>query len=113
MLNGSFSNLALTVTASADLTAERFASLSGAAATAAAGFVGVVRNDIKSGDGVTLDVAGIVTVVAGAEVAAGALVEVGTGGKAITRASGVAVGRAFTAAAGDGAKFSVILTPGV
>lgn len=51
----------------------------------------------------------VAMVTAGAAIAAGAQVEVGTAGKAITLAAGVPAGRALTAAAGDGSIIEVDL----
>ena len=109
MLNGTNSVLALTVVATAALTGERFVTLLGAVPAAGVGNVGVSRHDAASGADVAVDVMGVVKVTAGAEVAAGALVETTNVGKAITKDTGIALGRALTAAASDGDKFTVLL----
>lgn len=108
-LNGFYSTHALTVTAAAALTGERFVTLQGAVPAAGVGNVGVARFSCASGDPVTVDVDGRVTVAAGAAIAAGALVETNNAGKAITRATGVALGRALTAAAADNDPVVVLL----
>jgi hypothetical protein len=68
-------------------------------ATAAGAVVGVASRDaIATAKVVVLRNKGaIVPVTAGGNIAVGAKVEVGTGGKAVTIASGIAVGRAWTA----------------
>jgi hypothetical protein len=68
-------------------------------ATAAGRVVGVASRDAAAAAKVTVirNVGSIVPVTAGGNIAVGAQVEVGTGGKAVTIASGVAVGRAWTA----------------
>lgn len=70
-----------------------------APATAAGMVVGVAAYDAASGARVAV-IRGtntILPVTAGGTIAYGAQVEVGTGGKAVTIASGVAVGRAWSA----------------
>ncbi len=56
-------------------------------------------------------VLGITRVVAGAAIAVGALVQSNAAGKGITAAAGTVVGRALTAAAGDGNQFSMLVIP--
>jgi hypothetical protein len=56
---------------------------------------GVASADIASGAKGLIHRGGILFVTAGAAITAGAQVEVGTGGKAVTLASGVAVGTAL------------------
>lgn len=73
-------------------------------ATAAGKVFGVASHDAGIGKKVTILRKMIVPVKAGANIATGAEVEVGTGGQAITLASGRAVGRCLTAASsGDDA----------
>ncbi|HNP57509.1 MAG TPA: DUF2190 family protein [Gordonia sp. (in: high G+C Gram-positive bacteria)] len=93
----------VTCTATAAITARRFVGVSGnrsargniavATATAAARAFGVARNDAATGE-----LVGIVRVTAGGTIAAGADVEVGADGKAVTKASGIPVGYAVTGA---------------
>jgi predicted RecA/RadA family phage recombinase len=92
----------VTCQASAGVTGKRFVNISGnrtaggkyqvAHATAAAAAFGVAVYDAVSGDPVGVIRAGIVPVTAGGTIAAGARVEVGTNGQAVTLASGIAVG---------------------
>jgi hypothetical protein len=72
-------------------------------ATAAGAIAGVSAYDAASGARVAIMRGKGLTVpiTAGAAIAALAEVEVGTAGKVITKASGVAIGRAIEAAAGD------------
>ncbi|MEX3655254.1 capsid cement protein [Mycolicibacterium fortuitum] len=66
-----------------------------ATATAAAKAFGVASADIASGATGLIHRGGILFVTAGGSITAGAQVEVGSGGKAVTLASGVAVGTAL------------------
>src|SRR5574343_129724 len=105
--------LTLSVKAAAALTALRFVSPTGGVAAAGGNAYGVTRSDAATGDYVPVDVLGTTQVTAGAAIAAGAAIEVGTGGKAITPASGKAVARAApgASAAADGDVLEVILIP--
>jgi hypothetical protein len=96
--------------ASATLTAKRAVKISGnrtggnvavAPADAAGRIFGIAKDDTASGDLVSVARAGVVKVTAGGSIAAFAEVEVGTAGKVITKASGVAIGYALTAATTD------------
>ena len=66
-----------------------------ATATAAAKAFGVASKDIASGATGSILRGGLVFVTAGGNITAGAQVEVGSGGKAVALASGVAVGQAL------------------
>ncbi|MFV8312735.1 capsid cement protein [Mycobacteroides chelonae] len=103
----------ITAQATATVTARRFLAISGdrvsggniavAPAPAGARSFGVAGNDAIVGGLVTV-VRGnsrVVKVAAAGAIAAGAEVEVGAAGKAITKASGVAVGYAITGAANN------------
>ncbi|GAB7039710.1 MULTISPECIES: DUF2190 family protein [Catenuloplanes] len=93
----------ITAQASATVTGKRFVNISGnrtaggkyqvAPATAAGAVFGVATYDAASGEPVGVIRSGIVPVTAGGTIAAGARVEVGTNGQAVTLASGVAVGQ--------------------
>ncbi|MFI6396663.1 capsid cement protein [Rhodococcus coprophilus] len=74
-------------------------SIAAATATAAGAVLGVAAHDAKAGELFTAHRAGVVRVVAGGVIGAGAQVEVGAGGKAVTLAAGKAVGHAVTGAA--------------
>ncbi|MHC9294181.1 DUF2190 family protein [Mycobacterium sp. LTG2003] len=101
----------ITAQATAAVTARTFLAISGnrvsggniavAPATAAGRVCGVAGNDAAIGELVTV-VRGnsrVVKVTAGANIAAGAEVEVGANARAVTKTSGVAVGYAITGAA--------------
>ncbi|MGU3583061.1 capsid cement protein [Rhodococcus sp. C26F] len=101
---------AITVEATGAVAQSTFVAVSGnrtagggniAASTAGAGVraLGVAAADAATGQVVAVHRAGVVRVVAGAAIAAGAEVEVGAAGKAVTLAAGKAVGLALTAAA--------------
>ena len=75
--------------------------ISVATATAAGKILGVAAFDAGLAARLSVIGEGVVPVTAGAAITAGAEVEVGTGGKAITLASGKAVGRALTTAANN------------
>lgn len=105
--------LTLSVAATALITAERFMGFGGATAAAGAGAYGVATTDGAIGDLVATDVQGTTIVTAGAPIAAGALIEVGANGKAITKNAGITVARAApgASAAADGDRIEVILIP--
>lgn len=98
-------NLRFSLPAGADIPRRRFvgvnASGEGVIATAAGSAIGVSMN--QAADGEVLEIAdGIVMVEAGAAITAGAGIEVGTDGKAVTNTSGIGIGIALTGAAGAG-----------
>ena len=101
--------LALAVTATAALTAERFVTGGGATATAAGRALGVTQTSAVSGQIVAVDVVGTAVVTAGGAIAKDAAIEVGTAGKAVTKSAGVTVARALQAAAADGDRIEVLL----
>lgn len=98
----------ITAATTAAVTGRRFVAISGsrsaggnisvAHAPAAARTFGVAKHDAAIGELVGVSRDGIVRVTAAANIAAGADVEVGANGQAITKTSGVAVGYAVTAA---------------
>lgn len=102
-------------TAAADLSALQYTAVDVTAAgavnsaTAAQEIVGILQNDPTSGQSAEVMVSGISKVVAGGAISAGAMCEVGAGGKLVTIAAGVAVAKALTAAAGDGDLITVLL----
>lgn len=103
--------LCLPLTATAVLTAERFVTGTGAVAAAGANTLGVTRSNAQIGEDVPVDVLGTAIVTAGAAIAQGASIEVGTAGKAITANAGKVVARALQAAAADGSRIEVLLIP--
>lgn len=98
-------NLRFSLPAGADVPRRRFvgvnATSEGVIATAAGSAIGVSMN--QAADGEVLEIAdGIVMVEAGAAITAGAGIEVGTNGKAVTNTSGIGIGIALTGAASAG-----------
>ncbi|MBX7453404.1 DUF2190 family protein [Mycolicibacterium sp. 3033] len=101
----------ITAEATAAVTARRFLAISGnrasggnlsvAHATAAGRVFGVAVTDAASGDLVTVARDGVLKVDAGGTIAAFAEVEVGTAGRVVTKASGIAVGYALTGASNN------------
>ncbi len=80
----------------------RFTTSAGATPAAGAWCPGVVDADTDPGQQMPVNVAGIVLVTAGAAIAQDAEVQTDAAGKAITKAAGLALGRALDAAAADG-----------
>jgi len=112
MSQQNISLLALSVAAAITAVGQRFVTGAGALATAGGNALGVARGDASVvGELVPVDVIGTALVVAGGAIAANAAIEVGTGGKAVTKASGVTVARAApgATAAADGDVIEVIL----
>ncbi|MDD5297657.1 MAG: DUF2190 family protein [Rhodocyclaceae bacterium] len=86
--------LTLTVVATGAIAAQRFVGPTGAVAAAAGNALGVSRYlSAQAGDKIPVDTLGTAYVEAGAAIAAGALVESDSVGRAITRNAGVALGR--------------------
>lgn len=110
MSQQSISLLALTVTATAALTAHRFVTSAGAVPSAGAAALGVSRSDAAQGDRAPVDVIGTAIVEAGEAISAGAYIAVGSNGKAAVYEDGdVCVGQALEAASGDGVRFEMLL----
>ena len=106
--------LALSVTLSGTVAANRFVAPSGAYASADGNTLGVARSAGGSGDKVTVDVLGTAVVEAGAAVAANATLKVDATGRAITWASsGAKIGMAMQAAGAAGEFIEVLLVPNV
>lgn len=115
MSQQSISLLTLTVAAAGALAADRFVTIGGAYPAAGGLAFGVTRTSAgAAGDLLPVDVMGTAIVQAGAAIAVGATVMVGTDGKAITHdgdGDKHALGRALEAAAGDGSLIEVLLIP--
>lgn len=98
-------NLRFSLPAGEDIARRRFISVNssgeGVIATAAGSAIGVSMNQAAYDE--VLEIAdGIVMVEAGGAITAGAGIEVGTAGKAVTNTSGIGIGIALTGAAGAG-----------
>ena len=111
MAASSKSVLTLGVLAAVAITQGRAITAAGAVAAGAARSVGIAETDAAIGARVPYTALGTALATAGAAIAVGALVEVGTAGKLITRSAGVSVGTALTAAAADGDQIEVLLIP--
>lgn len=115
MSQQSISLLTLTVAAAGALAADRFVTHAGAYPAAGGLPLGVTRTSAgAAGDLLPVDVLGTAIVEAGAAIAVGAAVMVGTTGKAITHdgdGDKFAVARALEAATADGNLIEVLLLP--
>lgn len=109
MAQGSTPLLTLSVVATAALTQARAVTGLGAVPAAAARCLGVARTNGAIGDRVTVDVDGTTIAEAGAAVAVDAALELDSSGRFITKASGVTVGRALSAASASGQMIEVLL----
>jgi hypothetical protein len=105
--------LTVSVLATAALTHNRFVSPTGGVAAAGGNAYGVTRSDAAIGQLAPVDILGTTQVTAGGAIAAGAAIEVGADGKAVTADAGAVVARAApgATAAADGEVLEVILIP--
>jgi len=101
--------LTLTKQATADLTAEHFVGYDGAPATAGGISFGVSRENASAGGHVPVDVQGTAIVVTGAAVAMTDAIEVGAGGTAVPKTTGVTVARPLEPADAAGKRIEVLL----
>jgi len=104
-------SVVITITASAALTQYRAVTLAGAVPAAAAAGVFPVLVGAANGDAVGIVVVGTAIGEAGAAISAGALLEVDSSGRYITRTSGTIVGRALTAAGASGDQIELLVIP--
>lgn len=103
--------LTLSVVATAALTQYRAVTAAGALPAAGARSLGVTDFAAPVGERVSVGVLGTVIAEAGAAFAVDAALEVDAQGRFITKASGVAVARALTAAGAAGALAEILLIP--
>lgn len=103
--------LTLTVVATAIVEACRAIDLDGTYTASGQDTLGVSDAKGYVGNEVAVDVLGTSTCEAGAVIAQGALIQVGSNGQFITKAAGKTVGRALSAASGAGSKFHALLIP--
>ena len=106
-----YSNLTLGIAATAVIAINQAVTAAGAVAGAGLNAIGTANTGAAIGERVPVSAGGTALAIAGAAIALGAAVEVGAAGKLITKAAGIAVGRAITAAAADGDQFEVFLIP--
>lgn len=109
MAASNISLLTVGIVATAAITQYRATTAAGAVATAAGVAVGFSNTDAAIGERVPTTVVGTAIATAGAAIALGAAVEVGTAGKVVTKSAGVTVGRALQAAAADGDLIEVLV----
>lgn len=103
--------MTLSVLAAGTIAAHTFVGTDNKTAAAGADALGVALFDAASGDLVAVDVLGTTIARAEAAIAAGARIEVGAAGGAVTATTGVPVGRVVEAAA-EGALVEVLLFQG-
>lgn len=101
--------LAHSLIATAALTQFRAVTGTGAIPAAGARILGVAATGGAIGERVPVDIQGTSIAESGAAVAVDAALEVDSSGRFITKASGVAVARALTAATGAGQQMEVLL----
>jgi len=92
-MKNAISLLALTVTASSIIAANRFVTPTGALADAGVNAQGVSDTDAAIGEKFAVHVIGTAIVETGEAIAAGALIETDATGRAITKAAGVTLAR--------------------
>ena len=114
MSNQFTSLLAVPLTLSATVAANRFVKFSGAVSGAGENSLGVARSGGASGEKVTVNVLGTAIVEAGAAVTAGDTLKADSTGRGITWAtSGAKIGQALQTASGAGVMIEVLLIPNV
>ena len=107
---GSYSEVSISVIATAPITQNRGITLAGGVPAAGAnGALAVTGGAV--GEAITANVLGTATAEAGAAFAANTLLEFDSAARVVTRASGVPVARAITGASGAGALAEVLLIP--
>ena len=113
MAVSAISKLQVSLTSTAALAQFQPVQASGAAATAAGNAVGFAQTSAAAaGTLYPATVLGTSKAIAGAAIALGALVEVGTTvTKVVTKSAGVAIGRALNAAGADGDEVEVLIIP--
>jgi hypothetical protein len=109
MALGSLPLLTLSVVATTALTQARAVTGLGALPAAGARCLGVARTNAAIGERIPVDVDGTAIVEAGAAIAVDAALELDAAGRAITKASGVTIGRALSSASAAGQMVEVLL----
>lgn len=109
-MQGNIAILGRSFTAAGTLAQYQPVDATGAAVSAGGNAIGTANVAAVSGDRYTATIMGTTLAVASAAISAGALVEVSTTvSKVVTKSSGVAIGRALSAAAADGDIIEVLL----
>lgn len=83
----------------------------GNVASAVGAMKGLATHDADAGEFMAIDRLGTSIAIAGGAIAEGAELEVGAGGKLVTKAAGITVARAEQAASADGDRIEVYLLP--
>ena len=109
MAAGSYEVFIHSVIATVALTNARAVSAVGALPAAGARSLGIARFDTLVGSRVSVAVTGSTVAEAGAAIAIGAALELDSLGRVITKAAGVTVGSALSAAAAAGDRIEVVL----
>ena len=109
MAAASFEVFVHSVVATAALTNARAVSAVGALPAAGARSLGIAKFDALVGNRVSVAVTGSTVAEAGAAVAIGAALELDALGRVITKAAGVTVGSALSAAAAAGDRIEIVL----
>lgn len=100
-----------TIIATAAITAGRGVTIAGAVPAAAATALGLAQTGGAIGEAIPVNVLGTAVGEAGAAIALGAALEFDATGRVITKAAGITIGRALTAAAAAGDQVEVLLIP--
>lgn len=103
--------LTLSIAATAVVAAERFVTAAGAYPSAGGNAFGVATTKAAIGELFGADVLGTSVATAGAAIAKNAYVQIGSDGKVVTHAAGVAVAQALQAASADGDRIELLLIP--
>jgi Uncharacterized conserved protein (DUF2190) len=111
MAQGSLEIFSHSVIATAALINARAVTAAGALPAAAARCLGFAKFDAAIGQRVNVAVLGSTVAEAGAAIALGAALELDALGRVITKAAGVTVGSALTAAVNVGDKIEIVLIP--
>lgn len=111
MAKAAISCLTIGITAAATITQYNAVTAAGAVASAGGNAIGFAETGGASGDRVPVTALGTAVATAGAAISAGAAIEVGSSGKVVTKDTGVAIGRALSAAAADGDLIEVLIIP--
>jgi len=112
MAKGNFAVLTIGVIAVAAIGQNRAISAAGNVAAAGGNAVGFTNTGAAAaGERLPVTALGTALATAGGAIALGAAVEVGAAGKVVTKAAGITVGRALTAAVADGEQIEVLVIP--
>lgn len=100
-----------TILATGAITANRGVTIAGAVPGAGLTALGLAQTGGAIGEAIPVNVLGTAVGEAGAAIAAGAALEYDASGRVITKAAGITIGRALTAAAALGDQVEVLLIP--